>query len=74
MASAVINEDGSNRVAREGPIWELAEMISSGVCEFTDRLEQVCPTAEEIEKLATREGWDEDQEEQDAAEEGDEDN
>lgn len=73
MAADVINEeDGANRVPREEPIWELAEMISSDVCEFTDRLEQVYQTAEEIEKLAPRDDWDE--EEEDAAEEGGEDN
>lgn len=80
MASDVINEeDGSSRVEREEPIWELAEMISADVCEFTDRLEQVYQTAEEIEKLAPQDDWDEDEEEdeeeeEDAAEEADEDN
>ena len=29
MAAEVINEDGLSRAAREEPIWELAEMISS---------------------------------------------
>lgn len=77
MAAEVINEDGSSRMAREEPIWELAEMISSDACEFTDRLEQVYQTAEELEKLAPRDDWDEEddeEEEEDAAEEGDEDN
>jgi hypothetical protein len=77
MAPDVINEDGSSRVMREEPIWELAEMISSDISEFTDRLEQVYQTAEEIEKLAPRDDWDEeddDEEEEDAAEEGEEDN
>jgi hypothetical protein len=79
MAADVINEDGSSRVMREEPIWELAEMISSDIAEFTDRLEQVYQTAEEIEKLAPRDDWDEEEEddeeeEEDAAEEDDEDN
>ena len=79
MAADVINEeDGSSRVVREEPIWELAEMISSDVSDFTDRLEQVYQTAEEIEKLAPRDDWDEEddeEEEEDAtAEESDEDN
>jgi len=77
MAAEVINEDGLSRVAREEPIWELAEMISSDVCEFTDRLEQVYQTAEEMEKLAPRDDWGEEDEEEDGAgadEEEDEDN
>jgi len=76
MAAEVINEDGSRRVAREEPIWELAEMISSDVYEFIDRLEQVYQTAEELEKLAPLDDWDEDDEEEgeDAAEQDDEDN
>lgn len=75
MAADVINEeDGASRTAREEPIWELAEMISSDVCEFTDRLEQVYQIAEEIEKLAPRDDWDEaddEEEEENAAMEDD---
>ena len=77
MAAEVINEDGLSRVAREEPIWELAEMISSDVCEFTDRLELVYQTAEELEKLAPRDDWGEEDDEEDgedADEEEDEDN
>jgi hypothetical protein len=72
MAANVINEEhGSSRVVREEPIWELAEMISSDICEFTERLEQVYQTAEEVEKLAPRDDWDEeDEEEKEDEEEG----
>ena len=77
MAAEVINEDGLSRAAREEPIWELAEMISSDVCEFTDRLKQVHQTAEELEKLAPRDDWDEEDDEENgenAVEEENEDN
>src|SRR5262249_43745836 len=64
MAAEVIHGDGLSRVAREEPIWELAEMISSDVCEFTNRLEQVYQTAEELEKLAPRDDWGEEDDEE----------
>jgi hypothetical protein len=56
MAAVVIDEgDGWSRVGREEPIWELAEMISSDVSEFTERLEHVYEIAEELESFWTGE-------------------
>ena len=71
MAAEVINEGGLNWVAREEPIRELAEMISSDVNEFTERLEQVYQTAEELEKLAPRDDWAEDDDDEGEGEDED---
>jgi hypothetical protein len=56
MAHEVINEDCGSSSSRKEPIWELAEMLSGEVLEFSDDLRSVFDTVEELEKLRPSEG------------------
>ena len=58
--------------SRKEPIWELAEMLSGEVLEFSDDLRSVFDTLEELEKLRPSEG-DEDGEGDNDKDEGDDD-
>ena len=72
MAHEVINEDYGSSSSRKEPIWELAEMLSGEVLEFSNDLRSAFDTLEELEELRPSEG-DEDGDGDNDKDEGDDD-